>query len=147
MAIPRRVRTCRVRPAPRFGCESSQDCNRKGSVLRLALKNRRDRIVEWHPAKFDIDFLSGGAKVGRCCRQATIVLIQSNDRNRAAVREILSGQDRVAIHDLVGSNIANQPLQIGMGRTHLVVHAHIRQLIRRSIGVPFKNSEIKYFTS
>ena len=50
MAIPRRVRTCRVRPAPRLGCESSQDCDRKGSVLRLALKNRRDSIVERHPA-------------------------------------------------------------------------------------------------
>ena len=219
MAIPRRVRTCRVRPAPRLGCESSQDCNREGSVLRFALKNRRDSIVERHPAKFNIDFLCGGAKIGRFCRQATcekdsdcfvaatwggeeiqqqfpsrggkssffqqfssggrygifvssienssrqlpltctygmailpnqqdtIVLIQSNDRNRATMREILPGQDRVAVHDPVGSNIPNKPLQIGMGRTHLVVHAHIRQLIRHSIGLPFKNSGIKYCTS
>ncbi len=69
MAIPRRVRTCRVRPASRFGREGSQDCAGKGSVLRFSVKNRRDNIFEWHPAQFDIHFLRSRKKIGHFCRQ------------------------------------------------------------------------------
>ena len=214
MAIPRSVRTCRVRPASHLGSESRQYCDRKGSVLRLTVKNCRDSIVEGNPAKFDIHFFSSGAKVGRFCLQATcekdadcfvaatwggeeiqqqlpirgcksgffqqfssggrngtfigsvenacrklplsctywmailpyqqntIVLIQGNDRNRAAMREILPRQDGLPVHDLVGSNIPNKPLQVGRGRTHLMVHLHIRQLIRQLIYLLFLDSKL-----
>ena len=219
MAIPRRVRTCRVRPASRFGRESSQDCDGKGSVLRFPVKNRRDSIVEWHPAQFDIHFFRSRKKIGRFYRQISckkdsdcfvaatwrgeeiqqqfpvcggqpsffqqlstgshygvfvrnienasrqlpltcpygmailpnqedvILLVQGHDRNRTAMREILPGQVRIAIYDLIGSYIPHQPLQVGLGRTYLVVLGHIRQLIRQSSDLLFLNLEFKCCTS
>ena len=218
MAIPRSVRTCRVRPASRFGREGSHDRNCKSSVLHSAVQNRRDGIVERHPAQFDIHFLFSGTKIGRSCQQAackedpdcfvaaagggkeihqhlpirggksgffqelssgsryrvfarivedaswqlpltctngmaillnqqdTIVIVHSNDRNRTAMREILPGQDYVAVHDLVGSNIPNKPLEVGRAGTNLVVRTHIRQLVRQSIGLLLINSETEYCT-
>ena len=79
--------------------------------------------------------------------QDTIVIVQGKDRNRTAMRQVLPGQDRVAIHDLVGSNIPDEPFQIGLGGTNLVVGTHIRQLIGQSIGLLLINLETEYCTS
>ena len=65
MAIPGRVCSSRIGPAPRFRGEGSHDCNREGSVLRLAVEDRCDGIVERHPAQFDVRFLFSGTKIGR----------------------------------------------------------------------------------
>ena len=69
MAVPRRAGADRVHPTPRFGCERSKNGNGQGSVLRLALKNRRHHVVEGHPPQFDIHFLCRGAKIRPCGRQ------------------------------------------------------------------------------
>lgn len=219
MAIPRSVRTCRVRPASGLRREGSHHRNRESPVLHSAVQNRCDGIVERHPAQFDIHFLFSGTKIGRSCQQVackedpdcfvaaagggkeihqhlpirggkssffqefssgsryrvfahvvedasrqlpltctygmaillnqqdTIIIVHCNDRNRTAMRQILPGQDCVAVHDLIGSNIPNKPLEVGRGRTNLVVGTHIRQLIRQSIGLLLIISETEYCTS
>ena len=138
MAIPEHVRTCRIRPTPCMG----RDTSRKSCAVRFAVENRRDGIAEPRPAPLDIYFLFWTTRIKRFCRQAKC----KKDLDCFAADAWLG--EGLQKHLPVRGDKSRffRQRQVGLGRTHLAVRPHIRGPIRQSSGLLTLGTKMKACT-